>query len=106
MWCKTRYARLRRAIAAVADYCRRHRHEPVKVQHAALTRRIQGHMNYFGVNGNRRSLVCLLDASERLWYKWLRRRSQRTRLTWERFTALLGRLPLPRPHLSVKIWGT
>ena len=34
---KTRRARLRRAITAVADWCRRHRHEPVKEQHAALS---------------------------------------------------------------------
>jgi hypothetical protein len=48
---KTRKARLRRAIVATNDWCRRHRHLPVKVQQAALTRRIQGHFNYFGVNG-------------------------------------------------------
>jgi hypothetical protein len=53
---KTRTARLRRAITAVADWCRSHRHESVKEQHAALTRRVQGHINYFGVNGNLRSL--------------------------------------------------
>src|SRR5262249_16477286 len=56
MTCKTRHARLRRSIQNVADWCRRHRHLPVKVQHAALTRRIQGHFNYFGVSGNCRSL--------------------------------------------------
>jgi hypothetical protein len=48
---KTRTARLRRAITAVADWCRSHRHESVKEQHAALTRRIKGHYNYFGVTG-------------------------------------------------------
>ena len=52
MMCKTRQARLRRSIQAIADWCRRYRHLPVKEQHAALTRRIQGHFNYFGVNGN------------------------------------------------------
>ena len=106
MWCKTRQARLRRAIQVVADYCRSHRHEPVKAQHAALKRRIQGHMNYFGVNGNRRSVARLVDESEGLWYKWLRRRSQRSRLTWERFKALLRRFPLPSPRLRVQIWGS
>ena len=106
MWCKTRHARLRRAIQAVADWCRRYRHLPVKVQHAALTRRIQGHFNYFGVNGNSRSLELLLEEARRAWYKWLRRRSQRSRLTWKRFAELLKRLPLPRPRITVRIWGT
>jgi hypothetical protein len=32
---------------ALDDFCRRHRHEPVTEQHAALCRRINGHINYF-----------------------------------------------------------
>ncbi len=106
MACKTRQARLRRAIQNVADWCRRHRHLPVKVQHAALTRRIQGHFNYFGVNGNSRSLSLLVEEARRAWYKWLRRRSQQAHLNWEKFGALLKRLPLPRPCILVRIWGT
>ena len=106
MWCKTRTARLQRAIHVAADWCRRHRHQPVQVQHAALTRRLQGHFNYFGVSGNSRSLQLLVDATERNWYKWLRRRSNRTRLTWPRFVALLERYPLPLPRIRVRIWGS
>jgi group II intron reverse transcriptase/maturase len=105
MWCKTRRARLRRAIQAVAEYCRRHRHDPVKDQHAALMRRLQGHFNYFGVNGNVRSLQSLVWATARIWHKWLRRRSQRSRLNWERYNALLLRLPLPKPRIMVQLWG-
>ena len=84
-------------ITVAADWCRRHRHQPVGVQHAALSRRIQSHFNYFGVSGNSRSLGLLVDATERHWYKWLRRRGNRTRLTWPRFVALLERYPLPPP---------
>lgn len=104
MACKTRQARLGRAIQAVADWCRRHRHEPVKTQHEALLRRIQGHFNYFGVNGNARSLGLLVDAVKRHWFKWLRRRSQQAHLNWERFNELLDRFPLPRPEIKVQLW--
>jgi hypothetical protein len=83
--CKTRYARLRRAIEAVYDWCRRHRHEPVGVQHAALTRRLRGHFQYFAV-------LC--------------RRSQKKRLTWPRFVDLLRDFPLPVSRVYVRIWGT
>ena len=106
MMCKTRSARLRRSVQAVADWCRRHRHLPVTVQHAALTRRIQGHFNYFGFSGNFRSLLPFVEEARRAWYKWLRRRSQRRHLTWESFGALVRRLPLPRPRITVRIWGT
>jgi RNA-directed DNA polymerase len=102
---KTRGARLSRAKQALHDYCRRHRHEPVKDQHRALVSRIKGHFNYFGVNGNLRSLRSLMRHARRSWYKWLRRRSQRTRLTWDRFAHLLRVFPLPVPRIIVPIWG-
>jgi len=105
MWCKTMRARQSRALRSIAEYCRRHRHASVKEQHAALVRRIRGHFNYFGVNGNLRSLACLVRAVPRIWLKWLRRRSQRSRLNWERFRALLECFPLPVPRISVQLWG-
>jgi RNA-directed DNA polymerase len=106
MWCKTRSASLRRIIQSVYDWCRRHRHHSVKAQHAALTRRIQGHFNYFGVSGNFGCLLLIIEQAKRSWYKWLCRRSQRKRLTWERFEDLLRDFPLPRPRIKVLIWGS
>jgi group II intron reverse transcriptase/maturase len=103
MGCKTRSARLRRAIQLAYDWCRRQRHQPIEKQHAALSRRLRGHFNYFGVNGNSQSLELLVRATERSWCKWLRRRSQRG-LTWKRFSALLEQYPLPRPRITVQIW--
>jgi hypothetical protein len=104
--CKTKHASLRRAIRSVAEWCRRYRHLPVATQHAALRKRIQGHFNYFGVSGNFRSLRPLVESARRSWFKWLRRRSQRTRLNWPRFAALMERYPLPRPRITVRIWGS
>jgi group II intron reverse transcriptase/maturase len=103
---KTRKARLQRALVALGEFCRRRRHDPLKEQHAALVRRIQGHLNYFGVNGNLRALSCLVQQAERLWHKWLCRRSQRTRLTWQRFKDFLKVFPLPVPKIRVRIWAT
>jgi RNA-directed DNA polymerase len=57
MWCKTRRASLRRAKTAIDDWCRRHRHQPIEAQHAALGQRLRGHYNYFGVSGNFRSVL-------------------------------------------------
>ena len=38
--------------------------------------------------------------------KWLRRRSNRTRLYGERVKQLFERYPLPRPRITVQIWGS
>ncbi len=106
MLCKTCSASLRRIIQSVYDWCRRYRHSSVKGQHAALTRRIRGHFNYFGVSGNFRSLLLVVEQARRIWYKWLCRRSQRKRLNWERFVDLLRDFPFPEPRITVRIWGT
>jgi len=103
---KTHKARIQRALAAHGDWCRRHRHLSLKDQHAALSRRLRGHYQYFGVNGNSRSLRQVLHSTERLWLKWLRRRGQRgDRLTWKRFLAYLKAHPLPPSRISVQIWA-
>ena len=103
---KTRKARIQRALVALGEWCRRHRHLSLKDQHAALSRRLRGHYQYFGVNGNARSLQQVRYRTERLWLKGLRRRGQRrNRLTWERFSAYLKAHPLPLPRISVQIWA-
>jgi RNA-directed DNA polymerase len=102
--CKTRRARLARAIRAVHDWCREHRHQSIRQQHATLTRKVRGHINYFGVNGNTASLRRFTKQVKRSWFKWLNRRSQRARLTWERYEDLLGDFPLPKARIVVSIW--
>ena len=103
---KTRKARLGRAIKAVYAQCRCQRHWTVPEQHRALVRRIQGHFNYFGVNDNTRSLSLLNENVKRAWFKWLNRRSHRSRMNWDRFNDLLKDFPLPVPRVYVDLWGS
>jgi RNA-directed DNA polymerase len=103
---KTRKAKVQKFLQGLGEWCRRHRHLTLKDQHAALSRRLRGHFRYFGVNGNARSLQRVRYQTERVWLKWLQRRSQRgRRLNWERFRAYLKAHPLPPPRITVQIWG-
>ena len=103
---KTRTTRLRRFIVAVSDWCRSHRHEPVEDQHVALTRRIVGHFNYFGVNGNVSALRHVRRACEGVWHKWLNRRSQRARKSWAHFNGMMQVFPLPIAKVYVPLWAS
>jgi RNA-directed DNA polymerase len=103
---ETRRAKVQSFLHALGEWCRRHRHLPLKDQHAALSRRVRGHFRYFGVNGNTRKLRMVLYRVERLWLRQLRRRSQRGhRLTWKRFNTYLTAHSLPAPTIYVQIWG-
>ena len=104
--CKTRGARQRRALMAVYEWCRRHRHLPIEEQHKALSSKLRGHLNYFSVNGNSRCISHLLYQAKRAWHKWLNRRSQRSKWNWDSFAEYLQRYPLPQPRITVQIWHT
>jgi len=103
---KTRRARLKRTIKSIYDWCRRHRHESIPAQHAALKRKLTGHFNYFAVRGNAQCIGRVAFYARRAWYKWLRRRSQRSRLHWDRFNDLLRDFPLLAPPVSKSLWAT
>jgi group II intron reverse transcriptase/maturase len=103
---KTRRARQKRAITAIYDWCRRHRHESIPAQHAALKRKLTGHFNYFAVRGNAQCIGSIAYYARRAWYKWLRRRSQRSRLNWDRFNDLLRDFPISAPSVSKSLWAT
>ena len=92
---KTAKDRLGRALRNINTWCRRYRHAPVMRQHAVLSRKLLGHYAYYGITGNARSLASFRNQVERIWRKWLLRRSQRAKLTWDRFSAFLRRFPLP-----------
>lgn len=102
---RTRSSRLRRSITAVAEWCRDHRHLPVNKQRDALARRLVGHDNYYGVNGNLASLAVLRFHATRAWFKWLRRRGNRHPMTWERFNKMREALPLPPARIRVQLWA-
>lgn len=102
---RTRGARLRRAIKAVFEWCRRHRHDPIGEQHQALSRKLRGHYGYFGVDGNLEALNDLRFWTHRAWKKWLNNRSQRARMNWRRFNELIACFPLPRARVTVQLWS-
>jgi group II intron reverse transcriptase/maturase len=103
---KTSRSSQRRAIRSVTAWCRRHRHESVPAQHNALRRKLNGHYNYFNVRGNSLAIGRLAYHARRAWYKWLRRRSQRSRLNWDRFNDLLRDFPLSAPRVGRSLWAS
>jgi RNA-directed DNA polymerase len=101
---KTSRSRFGRALQRVAEWCRKSRHLPVREQHKTLVAKVRGHYNYFGITGNRRALGRFLHEVRRAWRKWLHRRSNRARMTWERFKLLVHQYPLPMPRIVHSVY--
>jgi hypothetical protein len=99
---KTAKKRLKQAIRRVYQWCRIHRHKPVKEQWQSLCRKMRGHYGFYGITFNIRSLHRFYEQIKRAWRKWLNRRSRKKDMPWDRFNRLLERYPLPRPRIVHK----
>ena len=92
---QTAKSRLRRALGAVTDWCRRHRHLPVRDQCRTLARKLQGHCRYYGITGNSHALGRYRRGLLTIWRKWLMRRSNAARQPWDWWNNLCQRYALP-----------
>ena len=101
---KTAQSRFSRSLVRVALWCKRHRHKSIADQQRYLSAVLRGHYSYYGLTGNGRALGAFRHQLVRIWHYWLRRRSQRRCLTWDRFARFLKRWPLPPPKVIHSIY--
>jgi len=83
--------RMRAKLSKVKTELMRRRHLPIPEQGRWLASVIRGHCNYYAVPTNSDAITAFRTQATRHWYRALRRRSQRTRLTWERMNRLATR---------------
>jgi group II intron reverse transcriptase/maturase len=95
---KTAKNRLSRALKAIGEWMRKHRHDPVREQHRMLCAKLRGHYNYYGIIGNSRRLSSFRYWVLVRWHYWLNRRSNSRRLTWQTYLRGLKQLRLPEPR--------
>src|ERR671919_1200006 len=96
--------RLQAKLRSVKAELMRRRPQPIPEQGAWLASVLRGHANYYGVPDNSQALLAFRYFATEHWYRALRRRSQRTRLTWERMRRLRNRW-LPWPKIT-RPWPT
>jgi group II intron reverse transcriptase/maturase len=92
---KTAKDRLARALKAVGEWCRINRHNDVADQYRTLVLKAKGHYQYYGITCNARRLNAFREGVQKLWWKWLSRRSQRSDMSWQDFDLLKKTYPLP-----------
>jgi RNA-directed DNA polymerase len=92
---KTSKSRFCRGMAAIADWCRKHRHDELPDQHKTLSQKLRGHFAYYGITGNAAALNRFRRGVIGLWRHWLGRRDRGGEVPWEQMYRLLERYPLP-----------
>jgi len=88
---------MRAKLREIKQQLREHMHDPVRQTGQSLKSIVQGHFNYYAVPGNLKSLGGFRDRVLALWWRTLRRRSQKRSVSWTRTLALAQQwLPQPR----------
>jgi hypothetical protein len=75
-------------------------HDELKSQQGSLGKKLRGHYEYYGITGNSDAIKRFFQEAVEVWRKWLNRRSQNAKMTWERMHRLLERYPLPPPRVA------
>jgi RNA-directed DNA polymerase len=89
--------RMRVKLCALKGKIERGRHLPIPEQGRWLASVLRGHYQYYAVPDNSEALRAFRRQVVWHWLRALRRRSQRTTMTWERMSRLADRwLPIPR----------
>ena len=86
---KTMRKKWQSKLKEISRELRSRMHRPVPEQGAYLKSVLLGHMRYYGVPMNGRSLSAFRHALQRVWWKVLRRRSQKHNLPWKRMERLI-----------------
>ena len=90
--------RMRSVLKTIRLELKTRRHLPVPVQGLWLQQKLRGYFAYHAIPTNIPRLSAFRTQVVRSWLFALRRRSQRTRMTWERMKRLESRW-IPSPHV-------
>ena len=104
---KTSAKRMRRALRAIGDWCRKNRHGGMLDQFKVLASKLDGHYAYYGITGNGRCLEQVRTATQKVWRKWLARRSRESKkFTWEWMNQMLKEIfVFPYARVVNSIYG-
>ena len=89
--------RIRAKLRQIKQEFRERMHDPVPQTGQWLKSVVQGYFNYYAVPGNLTSLGVFRDRVLALWWRTIRRRSQKHRINWTR-TLVLAQRWLPQPR--------
>ena len=88
---------------AVKEWLKKRINQPMVETLKLINLKLQGHYNYYGINGNMKAIVGFMWCVHRMTLLMLRRRGQKRPMTKQRFAELWDRFIKP-PRITKTIW--
>ena len=86
------------------EWLKEHMHAPVALTFQSLNRKLQGHVNYYGINGNSKMVANFFLYVKIAFIRVLRARGQKRPIKWTAFYRMWDYYIKP-PKVSVMIWS-
>jgi group II intron reverse transcriptase/maturase len=93
-------------IAKVKEFkkwMKENRRLPLGCLWESINQKLRGHYNYYGVSDNWNNLLRFKREIIKTAYRWLKRRSQRSKLNWNKFYDMLKHYPLENPKSLINL---
>ncbi len=103
---KTEKRKFSYGLKKISKWCKKNRHLKIKMQHEKITLKLKGHYSYYGITNNFQRLKNFRNEVGIIWYKWLKRRSSKSKsIKWSRMNILLSEhYPLPPARVVHSIY--
>jgi group II intron reverse transcriptase/maturase len=88
----------------VRKWIREYMHIPIDVLTRKLNQKLRGHYNYYGLSHNIKKLLGFYRYVTYELFKALKRRSNDSKIDWERFNKIMVYNPLLKPKITVPLW--
>lgn len=102
---KTSSKKFRAKVNDFNKWIKGNRNLPLGLIWEKVNQKLRGHYNYYGVSDNWDILLKYRRQIIKIMYYWLKKRSQRTKLNWDKMNKLLEHYPLetPKPNSLVNL---
>jgi len=97
---RTSRKKFRQSVRNFKDWLKMNRSLRVRELFPKLNSKLRGYFNYYGVKCNYRSLYEFYSHVVFMLRKWLSRRSQRGRISWERLLRMMDRFKMVKPFIN------
>ena len=101
---KTSKKKLKQKQQNVKKWLYERMHEPLINVGELLKKKIIGHYNYYGINGNYKEITKFYKYIKYTWYNTLRKRGQKNKIKYLDFLRIWNSYKIPEPNICVDLW--
>lgn len=101
---KTSKKKMKQKKLSVKKWLFEKMHEPLMEIGDLLNKKIIGHYNYYGINGNYKEITKFYKYVKYTWYNTLRKRGQKNKIKYADFLRIWNSYKIPEPNICVDLW--